>query len=298
MNGEESRPHEEDPAKPDRVGQIQGRTWKHVLKRTVFETVDDQITDLAAALTYYAVLSIFPALIALVSILGLVGRAQSTVDQMIDLMGSFVPADAMSQLEPIVANLMDQQGAGLGVVIGLVTALWTASNYVAAFARGMNRIYEIDEGRPIWKLRPLLYGITAVVLTLVALACVLVVVSGPVAEGIGAVIGLGPVALAAWNILKWPALLGVVVGVVALLYYWTPNVGQPKFRWLSVGAVFAILVAIVASLGFSLYVANFGNYQGTYGALAGVDHLPVLVVDRERGVAGRCRGGRRAGAGP
>lgn len=164
MNGEESRPHEEDPAKPDRVGQIQGRTWKHVLKRTVFETVDDQITDLAAALTYYAVLSIFPALIALVSILGLVGRAQSTVDQMIDLMGSFVPADAMSQLEPIVANLMDQQGAGLGVVIGLVTALWTASNYVAAFARGMNRIYEIDEGRPIWKLRPLLYGITAVVL--------------------------------------------------------------------------------------------------------------------------------------
>jgi len=270
MAHEENRPHEEHPAKPDSLTEITKPSWKHLWRRTLFEAGDDQLTDLAAALTYYAVLSIFPALIAVVSLLGRIGDAQTTVAQLVDVMGRFVPADAMDQLEPIVTNLVNNQGAGLGLLIGLLAALWTASNYVNAFARAMNRIYEIGEGRPIWKLRPLLYGLTAVLLVLVAVASLLLVVTGPLARAIGDVIGLGAAAVTAWDLAKWPVLLGITVLCVALLYYFTPNVRQPKFRWVSVGAVIAIIVALLGSVLFGLYVANFSNYQGTYGALAGV----------------------------
>ena len=270
MSNEENRPDEEHPAKPDTLSDIRKPSWRHIARRTLFETVDDQVTDLAAALTYYAVLSIFPALIALVSLLGLVGDAQTTVDQLLQIMERFVPADAMGQLEPVVSNLVNNRGAGLGLLIGLLGALWTASNYVNAFARAMNRIYEIDEGRPFWKLRPLLYGLTAVLLVITAAASLMLVITGPLARAIGDVIGLGSAAVTLWNVLKWPLLLILVIVAVALLYYFTPNVRQPKFRWVSVGAIIAILVALVASALFGLYVANFGNYAGTYGALAGV----------------------------
>lgn len=267
---QKSRPHEDHPAKPDSPTDIRKPSWKYIAGKSAREFVDDQAPDLAAALTYYAVLSIFPALIALVSILGLVGEAESTTNRLLDIMGSFVPADAMGQLEPIVSRLASNQGAGLGLVIGLATALWTASNYVNAFSRATNRIYEVAEGRPFWKLRPFMYVLTLVLLVLVALVGLLLVVSGPVAQAIGEAIGLGSTALTVWNIAKWPVILLAIIVVVALLYYFTPNIKQPKFRWISIGAVIAILVAIVASVAFGLYLANFGNYEATYGALAGV----------------------------
>ncbi|RPF26675.1 YihY/virulence factor BrkB family protein [Georgenia muralis] len=267
---QKSRPHEDHPAKPDSPSDIRKPSWKYIARKSAREFVKDQSPDLAAALTYYAVLSIFPGLIALVSILGLVGRAESTTNQLIDIMGSFVPADVGTQIEPIVENLTSNQGAGLGLVIGLLTALWTASNYVNAFSRATNRIYEVEEGRPFWKLRPIMYALTAVLLVLVAVVALLLVVSGPIAEGIGEAIGLGSAALTVWNIAKWPLLLLAVIVIVALLYYFTPNVKQPKFRWISIGAVIAIVVGLVASVAFGLYVANFGKYDATYGALAGV----------------------------
>jgi membrane protein len=162
------------------------------------------------------------------------------------------------------------QGAGLTLILGLAGALWSASGYVGAFGRAMNRIYEIDEGRPFWKLRPLMLLITLVAVVMTALVLVMLVVSGPLAESIGKTIGLGDATVTAWQFVKWPVLLVMVMLIVAMLYYATPNVKQPKFRWISVGAAVAIVVWILASVAFAFYVSNFGSYNKTYGSLAGV----------------------------
>ncbi len=158
----------------------------------------------------------------------------------------------------------------LALVIGVLAALWSASGYVGAFGRAMNRIYEIDEGRPFWKLRPIMLLLTLVAVLLAAVALLMLIVSGPVAESVGNVIGIGDAALTAWSIAKWPILGLIVIVVVGLLYYTTPNVQQPKFRWISVGAAVAIVIWVLASVGFAFYVANFGSYNKTYGSLAGV----------------------------
>jgi membrane protein len=260
----------EDGRKPDDPTDLTKPTWKYTLRKTLREFGKDQCTDLAAALTYYAVLSIFPALIALVSILSLVGQAQATTDAITDMASDFVPEETLATLTPIIESLTSAPGAGIGLIIGILTALWTASNYVNAFGRAMNRIYEIPEGRPIWKLRPIMYGITALLLVLVALVGVMLVVSGPVAQAVGDAIGLGSTAVTVWNIAKWPVVLVAIIVIVALLYYFTPNVKQPKFRWISVGAIVAIVVALLASVALGFYVGNFGSYNETYGALAGV----------------------------
>jgi membrane protein len=158
----------------------------------------------------------------------------------------------------------------VGLVLGLAAALWSASGYTGAFGRGMNRIYEIDEGRPIWKLRPMMLLVTLVTVVLAAAVLVGLVVTGPAAEAVGDAIGLGSTVVTVWSIAKWPVMLLVVMFVVGLLYYATPNVKQPKFRWLSVGAAVAIVIWIIASALFGFYVANFGSYDKTYGSLAGV----------------------------
>jgi membrane protein len=270
MTSNDERPHADHPDKPDSPRDLRKPVWRYAIRRTLREFLDDQCTDLAAALTYYAVLSIFPALIAMVSILSLVGQAGATTTTMVNMARDFVPADAMEQLTPVIEQLAEAPAPGIGLVLGLLVALWTASNYVNGFSRAMNRIYEVPEGRPFWKLRPIMYALTAVTLVLVAVAALLLVLSGPVAEAIGGAIGLGDFALGVWNIAKWPVLLVVVIAVIALLYYVTPNVQQPKFRWITPGAVLAIIVAVLASLGLGFYVANFGSYNKTYGALAGV----------------------------
>lgn len=263
-------PHPDDSRKPDSPDELTSRSWKFLAKKTWREFSDDQCTDLAAALTYYAVLSLFPALLALVSLLGVFGQGQKTTDALLDMVRGVAPESALATVEPALNNLMDSPATGFALITGLLGALWTASGYVGAFGRAMNRVYEVDEGRPFYKLRPRMLVITAVMLIMVAIAAVLLVVSGPVAEAIGDTIGLGSTAVTVWNIAKWPALLAVVVLIVAMLYYFTPNVQQPKFRWISLGAVFAIVVWIVASVLFGFYVTNFGSYNKTYGTLAGV----------------------------
>lgn len=263
-------PDPDDPRKPDSPTDLDKPSWKYVVRKAVREFSDDQCTDLAAALTYYAVLSIFPALIALVSVLGLVGQAEKSVQTVLDVLRPLVTPSTLNYVEPFVTGLAESQGAGLTVALGLVGALWSASGYVGAFSRAMNRIYEIREGRPFWKLRPIMLLITLGALVLSAAALVILVVSGPIAEAIGDVIGLGALAVTVWGYAKWPVLLLVMVMVVALLYYATPNIKQPKFKWISVGAAFAIGVWLLASLLFAVYVANFSNYDKTYGSLGGV----------------------------
>ena len=267
---EPTTPDPDDPRKPDAPTDLEKRTWGYVAKKVWREFSDDQCTDLAAALTYYGVLAIFPAVLALSAILGLVGQSEKSVQTVLDVISPLVSEDALGTIEPTLLELASSQTAGWALLVGAVIALWSASGYVGAFARAMNRIYEIGEGRPFWKLRPLMLLVTLVAIALVALVLLMLVVSGPLAQSIGDQIGLGEQAVQVWNIAKWPVMLLAVIVIVAILYYATPNVQQPKFRWVSVGAVVAIVIWMVASAGFAFYVANFGSYNKTYGSLAGV----------------------------
>jgi len=240
-----------------------------VLKRTVAEFRADNVTDWAAALTYYGVLSIFPALIALISIISLAG--QSAVGPMLTNLNAFTPGPAKDILANTLHGLeQHQQAGGFAFVIGLALALWAASGYVAAFMRAANAIWDVPEGRPIWKTLSLRVGVTIVTVLVLAIGAVAVVVTGPVAERAGDLLGLGSAAVTAWDIAKWPVLVLLVGLLLALLYYATPNVRQPGFRWVTPGGLLAIVVWIAASALFSLYVATFASYNKTYGSLGGI----------------------------
>lgn len=266
----QTAPDPDDPRKPDSPDDLRKPSWKYLLSKAFHEFNRDQCTDIAAALTYYAVLALFPALLALISLLGVFGEGQRTVNALLDMVGGFVPEASLNEIRPVIDSMVNSQAAGFALITGLLGALWSASGYIGAFGRAMNRMYEVDEGRPIWKLRPLFLLLTLIIVAMVALVLLGLVVSGPVAQTVGEVIGLGSTAVTLWNWAKWPIMLALVVLIVALLYYVTPNVQQPKFRWISIGALTAIVVWIIASLLFGLYVSNFGNYNKTYGALAGV----------------------------
>lgn len=266
----DTAPAPDDPRKPDSPPDLKGRSWRYAFKQAWAEFRRDECTDLAAALTYYAVLSLFPALLAVVSLLGVFGEGESTTNTLLDLVERIGQEDAVDQLRDPIRQMTETNAAGFALIFGLAGALWSASGYVGAFGRAMNKIYEVDEGRPFWKLRPINLAITVVTVLMAALVLLGLVVTGPFAEELGETIGVGDTAVTVWNIVKWPIMLLVVVLLVAVLYYATPNVRQPKFRWISVGAGLAILVWILASLAFGLYVANFGSYNQTYGSLAGV----------------------------
>ncbi len=266
----EQMPHPDDNRKPDGPSDLKKRSWFYVLRKTMHEFTEDQCTDLAAALTYYAVLAIFPAMIALISVLGVIGQGPKAVDTIKTTLEPLVSESVLTTITENLNGVANAPGAGLALIVGLLLALWSASGYVGAFGRAMNKIYEIEEGRPFWKLRPIMLLLTLIAVILAAIALLMLIVSGPVAESVGNLIGLGSTAITVWSIAKWPVLALIVIIVVALLYYATPNVQQPKFRWISVGAGVAILVWVLASVGFAFYVANFSSYNKTYGSLAGV----------------------------
>ncbi|MDX2377896.1 YihY/virulence factor BrkB family protein [Microbacterium sp. LRZ72] len=263
-------PAPEDAAKPNSPGDIDKSSWKYVASRTVREFTRNQCIDIAAALTFFGVLSIFPALLAVFSLLGVFGQGQATADAVLRIIEQAAPGGAADVLRTPIEQIAISPGAGFALVGGVVLAIWTASGYVSAFGRGMNRIYEIEEGRPFWKLKPQQLLVTVVILLLVGTAALLLVVSGPVTDAIGSALGVAATATTVWSIAKWPVLLLIVILVIAILYFATPNVEQPEFRWISFGAVIAIVTLAVASALFALYVANFANYNRTYGSLAGV----------------------------
>lgn len=259
-----------DEAKVDSPTDLSRGSWLYVARKTVREFSDDQCTDLAAALTYYAVLAVFPAAIALTSLLGLVGQGDESVKTLLDIIGDLGGASMVESIRDPLLEISRSQAAGLAFLLGLAGALWSASGYVGAFGRAMNRIYEIREGRPIWKLRPMMLLLTLVLVVLAAAVLFALVVTGPVADSVGEVLGVGSTLQLVWNIAKWPVIAIAVIVMVALLYYATPNVRQPRFRWVSVGAVLAIVTWVLVSAAFGFYVANFSSYDKTYGALGGV----------------------------
>jgi membrane protein len=239
-----------------------------VLRRTVREFRDDNLTDWAAALTYYGVLAIFPALLVMVSVLGLIGT--SATQPLIDNIESVAPGPAKQIFTDAIKNIEDSQGAaGVFFVIGLLGALWSASGYIGAFMRASNAIYDIDEGRPIWKTLPMRVGLTVLLMLMTAVTAVGVTVSGGLAKQVGNTVGVGSTAVDVWDFAKWPVLLLIVGLMFAVLYWAAPNVKQPGFKWITPGGVLAVVGWVIASIAFAFYVANFGSYNKTYGALAG-----------------------------
>ena len=242
-----------------------------MLRRTFTQFRHDNCTDWAAALTYYGMLSLFPAALAMISLVGLVSDPKTTTETLLDIVESLGPQSAVDTFSTPVRQ-MAQAGPAAGIlfVLALAAALWAATGYVGAFGRAMNAIYEIEEGRPFWKLRPLQVAVTLICVLLAALVTVALVVSGPLAQAVGDSIGLGDAALTAWNIGKWPVILLAVATILTALYYATPNVRQPRWVWLSPGTIFALVTWALASLGFAFYVANFGSYNATFGSLGAV----------------------------
>ena len=288
----------DDRAEPNRP------SWSGVVRRTIAEFREDNLTDWAAALTYYGVLSIFPALLVLAAVLGLLGR--SATEPLLENAETFTPGAATDILQAALENLQRSRGAaGLAFVVGIATALWAASGYIAAFMRAANVIWDVEEGRPLWKRIPLRLAITLLMLVLLAVTAAGVLVTGPLAERAGDLLGVGGTAVTVWDIAKWPVLIAVVALMFALLYHAAPNVRQPGFRWLTPGSILAVLVWIAASAAFAAYVATFGSYNKTYGAVAGlivflvwlwISNIALLLgaelnaeIERGRRIAGGLR---------
>jgi membrane protein len=246
------------------------------LKRTVTEFQEDNLTDWAAALTYYGLLALFPALIALVSVVGLFGDPKTTTSTVTDIVTSIGPKSAAQTFaDPIKQITSSKSSAGIAFVLGLATALWSASGYVGAFMRASNVIYETPEGRPFWKLRPLQMLVTLGLVIMLAVIAAALVLTGPIVDAVAGPIGLSDTAVTIWNIAKWPVLVAMFVLMLAVLYYASPNVKMRGFKWVTPGSLVALVIWALASAAFAFYVANFGSYNKTCGTLAG---LVVLLV--------------------
>ncbi len=252
-------------------GTVKGTSPFAALRRTVTEFSEDNLSDWAAALTYYGLLALFPALIALVGLIGLVGDPHSTTKTITQIVTKIGPSSAAQTFAgPIKSITSHKSTAGIMAIVGIAVALWSASGYVGAFMRASNVIYETPEGRPIWKLRPLQMLVTLVMLILLVLVALALVLTGPIVTAVAGPLGISGTAVTVWNIAKWPLLLVVVIVMFAVLFYAAPNVKLAGFRWVTPGALFALVVWLIASAAFAFYVANFGSYDKTYGTLGGV----------------------------
>jgi membrane protein len=254
---------------PDKPSQLKAKGLWAALKRTFKQFSEDNVSDWAAALTYYGVLSIFPAAVVLISLLGLVGTdGQKAVGDAID---EIAPNQQLRELvDTVLKQVQDQNAAGLAAIIGLVAAFWSASGYIGAFMRASNAIYDVPEGRPVWKTLPIRVGVTALVGVMLVLSAVIVIFTGDIAAVVGERLGFGGVAVTVWGIAKWPVLVALVSLMFAVLYWASPNAKTGGFRWISPGGIFAVVLWVAASAGFAIYLANFADYNKTYGTLGGV----------------------------
>jgi membrane protein len=246
-------------------------TWTDTLKRTVTEFRDDKMNHWGAALTYYAVLSIFPALLVMVSLVGLFANPERVTSVLTDTVSQLGPETAARTFQGPIESITGSRGtAGIMLIVGAAAALWAASGYVSAFSDACNTIYEVEEGRPLWKLKPLQLLVTFVVIVLAAVVALALVLSGPIVGALGDSIGVSDTALTVWRFAKWPVLLCLVLVIFGILYYATPNARVSGVRWVTGGALLAVVAWIVASIAFALYVSNFSSYNKTYGTLGGV----------------------------
>ncbi|NED12332.1 YihY/virulence factor BrkB family protein [Streptomyces sp. SID9124] len=254
---------------PDQPSDLSGRSWLAVLRSTAKEFKDDELADRAAALTYYGVLSLFPALLVLVSLLGIAG--ESATERVLDNLRKLAPGSARDVITDAVHQLQGNAGVGsVMAIVGLAVAVWSASGYIAAFIRTSNAVYDLPEGRPVWKILPLRLALTVTLMVLACVSALIVVFSGALARQTGTALGIGDTTLTVWSIAKWPVLVLLVILMIALLYWAAPNAKGRGFRWITPGSFLAMLIWLAASAGFAFYVANFASYSKTYGTLAGV----------------------------
>ncbi|MCX4539292.1 YihY/virulence factor BrkB family protein [Streptomyces sp. NBC_01565] len=254
---------------PDGPSALPKRSWRAVLRGTVREFTNDELSDRAAALTYYGVLALFPALLVLVSLLGMAG--ESATRRVLDSLRRLAPGSARDVISAAVEQLRGRGGIGsLLAAVGLVVALWSASGYIAAFIRASNAVYDVPEGRPVWKILPLRLALTVTLMVLACASALIVVFTGGLARQVGAALGIGDSALTVWSIAKWPVLVLLVTIMIALLYWAAPNAKGRGFKWVTPGSFLALVIWLVASACFAFYVANFASYNKTYGTVAGV----------------------------
>ena len=254
---------------PDDPTDLPKASWPQILKRTFKQFGEDQLTTWAAALTYFGILSLFPMLLALVSVLGVIGP--SAIQPLLDNLGSLAPGPAKDILQNVLTSLQSNKGGStIALIIGVVLAIWSASGYISAFMDASNNVWDVPEGRPIWKKIPVRLGVTVILLVLLTITAMAVVFTGPLAQKAGDIIGLGNTFVTVWGIAKWPVLFLIVSFMISLLYWACPNVKQPGFPWFTPGGILAVLLWIGASALFALYVAKFSSYNKTYGSLGGV----------------------------
>lgn len=263
-------PQPDDPRKPASPQELHPLSWRYALKRAAREFLVDQCVDSAGSLTYFGVLSLFPGLLAVLSLVGLLGLGKQASTVLVGALDRATPGPASAALRGPIEQFTTSGAVGIGLVVGIVLAIWTASGYVSAFARAMNRIYEIDEGRPYLRRKGGQLGITVVLVVLVTLMVLIVTLSGSIAHHVAVLAGVGGVLEILWAVVKWPILAAALVAMIALLYYGTPNVKQPRFRWIGLGGLLALLVLVAASSAFLVYAGSFSHYGKSYGSLAGI----------------------------
>jgi len=261
-----------------RFGDLPDGAWGRIAKRTFDQYRADGVTNLAAALTYRSVLSLFPGLIALVALLGLLGQYPQTFDVVLNIVGSFAPPSTVQTVSAPVRQIITHKGgAGALFGVGLAGAIWAASGYVGTFSWAANVLWEAKRGRSWYRQWPFNVAVTLVALVLITAVLLALVLSGPVANSVGRQIGVGSTGLTIWSIAKWPAIVAVVTMMISGLYYVAPNVRPPSWRWLTPGAILAVVAWAVTSLGFALYLANFGSYNKVYGTLGAIVTFLIWV---------------------
>ncbi|WP_417510111.1 YihY/virulence factor BrkB family protein [Microbacterium sp.] len=246
------------------------RLWTFAIRRIFRAFAADGCADVGASLAFYAILALLPASMVGFSILSVLGRDEETAQISLDVVRAVAPEEAADGVADFLRELADLRMSGLLLASGVLLSIWAVARYVGVFARGMNRIHRVEEGRRIWALKLSQLAIAVVIIVCAVIAALFLAGSDRVAQAVGEVFGLGEVALFIWRIVRWPLLVLLVVFVVALLYYFAPNIRPSRFRWMSLGAAVAILVLAIASMAFGFYIANLSDYDRVYGPLAGV----------------------------
>jgi membrane protein len=256
-----------NPEPTTEVWKLGGLSVKDLGRRVIHEIQEDDCWGRAAQLAYYFLFALFPFFLVLTTLLGYL-PVPNLMDRLMEMLAEMLPGDALRLVQDNVREIVTSQRGGL-LSFGILAALWTSSSAITAIVDGLNRAYDVQEGRPYWKVR-LIAIVLTVGLSLFIIVSLVLLTFGPQIGGwIADQVGLGSVFQIAWNLLRWPVIVGLIVLAMALVYYVAPDVEQ-RWQWITPGSLVAVVGWLLASLGFSFYVNNFASYNATYGSIGAV----------------------------